>query len=85
MKKIIISIALFVGSFMCFAHNESQMQQQTKPLSVSPNGRIKGLDELAGHIALIEIDGHLYIAYNGRSSQIIHSESCHCKNKKGQK
>lgn len=67
---------------MCFAHNDSQMQQQTKPLVVSPNGRIKGLDELTGHIALIEIDGHLYIAYNARSSQIIHAESCPCKNKK---
>ena len=82
MKKIIIAIALFAGSFMCFAHNDSQTQQQTKPLAVSPNGRIKGLDELAGNIALIEIDGHLYITFNVRSSQIIHAESCPCKNKK---
>ena len=82
MKKIIIAIALFVGSFMCFAHNDSQTQQ-TKPILVSPNGRIKGIDELSGHVALIEVDGHLYIAY--RTSQFIHAESCPCKNKKGQK
>ena len=87
MKKTLFNYALIIASALCLSGCEEYEQLQAQQLheqqlqAQQSQIKVKYYNPVVGvRIYSIDIEGHVYIVFDGHyKGSIIHSESCPCK------